>query len=114
MRDKRSRQRRNSPHRINVLRGEDDAVLGRLVNISVGGLMYLGRQSQSMGKVMQLRLPLPTMASGKTSIEVEGKVVWCREDDNPRYQRIGVEFVNLGAQEGYIIETVLQRLHLVG
>jgi hypothetical protein len=114
MRDKRNRQRRNSPHRVNVIRCQNDAPLGRLVNITVDGLMYLGDQPEQNGTVLDLRLPLPTMANGKSSIEVRGKVIWCRADENPRYHRIGVEFEQLGAEEGYIIETVLQRLHLVG
>jgi len=114
MRDKRSKKRRNSPHRVNVLAVDDDQVLGRLVNITSGGLMYLGDEPQAVGAPLRLRLPLPTMANGKTTIEVHGDVVWCGEDDNPSFHRVGVEFRNLGAEEGYIIETVLQRLHLVG
>lgn len=114
MHDLRTRKRRNSPHRVNVIRCEDDAMLGRLVNITVGGLMYLGGEPQRLGAVLHLRIPLPTMANGKTAIEVEGKVIWCRADENPRFQRVGVEFLKVGAEEGYIIDTVLQRMHLVG
>ncbi len=114
MRDHRSNKRRNSRHRVNVLQSTDDTVLGRLVNITVGGLMYLGEESQATGTELKMRLPLPTMANAKTSIDVMGTVIWCRADENPRFQRIGVEFQGLGAEEGYLIETVLQRLHLVG
>ena len=114
MRDHRSKKRRNSPHRINVLDSTNGSVLGRLVNITVGGLMYLGDQPQDVGAPLCLRLPLPTMANGKTAIEIKGDVVWCAVDENPRYHRVGIEFRGLGAEEGYIIETVLQRLHLVG
>ena len=114
MRDNRTKTRRNSPHRINVLMAADDRALGRLVNITVGGLMFLSSESHEVGTTLNLRLPLPTMANGKTCIQVQGDVAWCAEDDNPRFWRVGVEFHNLGAEEGYIIETVLQRLHLVG
>jgi len=114
MRDKRSRKRRNSPHRINVLRSTDGVILGRLVNITVGGLMYLGEVSRTEGEILDLRLPLPTVINGNNFIEMQGEVIWCRNDDNPRYHRIGVQFQNLGAEEGYVVETVLQRLHLVG
>jgi len=114
MHNKRRHPRPNSPHRINVLSARDDAVLGRLVNITAGGLMFLATGSYGRGATLSLRLPLPTMVNGKTAIEVEGEVLWSQADANPQYQRIGVQFRNLGAEEGYLIETVLQRLHLVG
>jgi hypothetical protein len=114
MRDKRNHPRRNSPHRINVLSAANDQVLGRLVNITAGGLMFLSNQEYPVGTVLNLRLPLPTMANGKTAIEVQGETLWCAADTNPQFHRVGLQFANLGAEEGYIIETVLQRLHLVG
>ena len=114
MRDKRTQSRRNSPHRINVQSADGLSVLGRLVNITTGGLMFLADESYPMGVLMELRLPLPTIANGKDAIEVFGRVVWTRPDTNPQFNRVGFQFENLGAEEGYIIETVLQRLHLVG
>jgi len=114
MRDKRRHQRPKSPHRINVLSATDDRILGRLVDVTAGGLMFLTDREYEEGMVLQLRLPLPRMANGKTAIEVEGPVIWTREDQNPRFQRVGLRFDHLGAEEAYIIETVLQRLHLVG
>ena len=113
-REKRTEKRRNSPHRINVLSAVDDTVMGRLVNITTGGLMYLTREPLDEGREIALRIPLPALADGRRAIDVRGRVVWTGPDSNPRYTRIGIEFTNLGAEEGYIIETVLQRLHLVG
>ncbi|HOX25849.1 MAG TPA: PilZ domain-containing protein [Candidatus Krumholzibacteria bacterium] len=114
MHNNRSQQRPNSPHRINVLSAVDDAVLGRLVNITSGGLMFLAPKTYERGTILSLRIPLPTMANGKTAVEADGLVIWTQPDDNPRFQRIGIQFPSLGAEEGYLIETVLQRLHLVG
>jgi hypothetical protein len=114
MRNKRSKPRRNSPHRVNVLDCSDDRSLGRLVNITTGGLMFLSTAPYEVGAHLEVRLPLPTMANGKTAIEVSGRVIWCQPDQNPQFHRTGLEFEALGAEEGYLIETVLQRLHLVG
>lgn len=114
MHDMRRKQRRNSPHRVNVLEASDDRILGRLVNITTGGLMFLSERSFTTGTRLRLRLPLPTITGGKPAVEAEGTVAWCRQDENPRYQRVGVEFANLAAEDGYLIETVLQRMHLVG
>ena len=114
MREKRRQPRLRSPHRINVLAAADDRILGRLVDVTVGGLMFLASEDHAPGTVLHLRLPLPTMSGAKSAIEVECEVLWCRPDANPTYHRIGVEFLRLGAEEAYIIETVLQRLHLIG
>lgn len=114
MGNKRSQTRRNTPHRINVLAADDDRVLGRLVNITTGGLMFLTGESFHRNQSIRIRLPLPTMSNDRTAIEVQTTVVWQNADANPAYTRVGVEFENVGAEEGFIIETVLQRLHLVG
>ena len=114
MRNKRNQNRRNSPHRINIQSADGHMVLGRLVNITIGGLMFLADDPLPVGVPLSLRLPLPTIANGKDAIEVRGTIVWCRPDTNPEFHRIGFQFENLGAEEGYIVETVLQRLHLVG
>jgi len=112
--NKRRQNRPNSPHRINVLAASDDHLLGRLVNITTGGLMFLTTEAFQQGDAIDVRLPLPTMRHDRNSIDVTGRVVWRGTDSNPRYTRVGLEFENLGAEEGYIIETILQRLHLVG
>lgn len=114
MTNKRKVKRRNSPHRINVLAAPDDHVIGRLVDITTSGLMFLTSADVEPGTRLQLRLPLPTRSTNRNSIEVEADVVWSNQDSNPRFMRVGVQFVQLGAEEGYIIETVLQKLHLVG
>jgi len=112
--NKRNQPRRNTPHRINVLAADDDRVLGRLVNITSGGLMFLSAEAFSRSQVISLRVPLPTMTQNRSSIELRAQVVWQGSDANPNYTRVGVQFENVGAEEGFIIETVLQRLHLVG
>jgi len=114
MGNKRSQSRRNTPHRINVLSADDDRVLGRLVNITTGGLMFLTSERFRNNQPLGLRVPLPTMSHDRTAIELQASVVWQNADANPAYTRVGVEFENMGAEEGFIIETVLQRLHLVG
>jgi Tfp pilus assembly protein PilZ len=111
---KRRHDRPRSPHRINVLAASDERILGRLVDISIGGLMFLTQGAFRVGTLLQLRLPLPSMAGSKPAIEVQGEVVWTTPDSHPSYHRVGVEFEALGAEEAYIIETVLQRMHLVG
>jgi len=112
--NKRNQSRRNTPHRINVLSSDDGRVLGRLVNITTGGLMFLTDEEFLRNEVVGLRLPLPTMSHDRAAIELRGVVVWKGSDANPNYTRIGLQFENVGAEEGFIIETVLQRLHLVG
>ena len=49
-----------------MLSAANDQVLGRLVNITAGGLMFLSNQEYPVGTTLNLRLPLPTMANGKT------------------------------------------------
>lgn len=111
---KRKHERRRSPHRINVLSAHDDAVLGRLVNITPGGLMFLSQHSFDGGQEVLLRIPLPSMVNDRGAIDVTGRVAWQGDDSNPRFHRIGIEFLDLGSEEAYVIESVLQRLHLVG
>jgi len=114
MRDRRRATRRNTPHRLNVVAADSDAILGRLVDITPGGLMVVAPRTWLEGERLHVRIPLPTVINGRTELELEIEAVWQSPDDNPRYHRSGFRFVAIGGEDAYIIETVMHRLHLVG
>ena len=101
MSERRKSTRRNTPHRLNVVAAESDTVLGRLVDITPGGLMLVGKKEWPTGHLLRIRIPLPTMINGRTEIEVSAEAVWSRPDDNPVYTRTGFQFNNLSGEGFY-------------
>ena len=114
MRERRRAPRRHTPHRLNVVAADSDTVLGRLVDITPGGLMLVAPRTWPEGDPLQVRIPLPTVINGRVELELEIESVWQAPDDNPRFHRTGFRFVAIGGEDAYIIETVMHRLHLVG
>jgi hypothetical protein len=114
MKDRRRRQRRNTPHYLNVLENESGKVLGRLVNITACGLMIVTRNPLAPDRDFELRLLFPRAISGKEGLDVKARSIYCRPDNNPDYYRIGFKFRQLSSDDATLIEDVLQKFHLVG
>ena len=54
------------------------------------------------------------MVQARTEVEVEAEAVWCRQDSNPDYYKVGFQFVNLAGEDGFLLEDVMQKFNLVG
>lgn len=114
MEDYRHRPRKNTPHNVKVLDEESGRVLGRVVDITADGMMLVTQEEFIPGRRFQLRINLPVMVQHRTDISVEAKVVWCNPDKNPSYFRMGMQFMNLPGEDGFLLEDVMHRLNLVG
>ena len=114
MSEHRKRPRKNTPHRINVLDNETGRPLGRIVDITADGLMLVASQAIEPGREFSLKILLPAMLQNRTDIVAESRVVWCQQDRNPRYFKIGFQFINLPGDDGFLLEDVMHKFILVG
>lgn len=112
--DYRHRPRKNTPHNVKALDEETGRVLGRVVDITADGMMLVGQTEVIPGRRFQMRINLPVMVRHRTDISVEARVVWCNQDKNPSFYKIGFQFLNLGGEDGFMLEDVMHRLNLVG
>jgi hypothetical protein len=113
MRERRQIKRQPTRHRLNVRDADTGRILGRLVDITVCGLLLVSSRPLAAAERFRLRIPLPILVQGRGEIEITAESVWTEPDRNPRYHRIGFRIPDVGGVEAYAIETILSRLYLV-
>ncbi|MFO7653391.1 MAG: PilZ domain-containing protein [Candidatus Krumholzibacteriia bacterium] len=114
MRDRRNRRRRKTPHYLNVVDSATGQVLGRLVNITAGGMMVVSRNKIMPDREFRLRLLLPRMVNGEDELQLQACSIWCRPDENPAFHRIGFKFLQVDERDAFVLEDVMHTFHLVG
>ncbi|MBU2502591.1 PilZ domain-containing protein [bacterium] len=112
--DMRRRPRKNTPHLVRALDDESGQVMGRIVDITCNGMMLVTGRSVPLGRRFQVRLNLPVMVHNRSDINVEAEAVWCNQDKNPSFYRVGFKFINLAGEDGYLLEEVMHKFSLVG
>lgn len=114
MADNRHRPRKNTPHNVKAIDEESGRVMGRVVDITADGMMLVTNSEITPGRQFQVRITLPVMAHHRTDVTVDARAVWCNQDRNPSFYKVGFKFLNLPGEEGFLLEDVMHRLNLVG
>ncbi|MBU8872038.1 MAG: PilZ domain-containing protein [Gemmatimonadales bacterium] len=114
MRKHRRRPRKNTPHLVKVLDAETGESLGRVVDITADGMMLVTDHAYDQGHIIKARLILPVMVQARTDVDLEAEAVWCKQDSNPSYFKVGFHFLNLAGEDGFLLEDVMQKFNLVG
>jgi c-di-GMP-binding flagellar brake protein YcgR len=114
MKKHRRRPRKNTPHLVNVLDMETGKSLGRVVDITADGMMLVTNDAVANGHRVSVRVILPVMVQARTDVQLEAEAVWCKQDSNPSYFKVGFRFLNLAGEDGFLLEDVMQKFNLVG
>lgn len=114
MREHRRRPRKNTPHHVKVIDNETGRVMGRVVDITADGMMVICQQQLQVGRQFDLRIVLPVMVQDKMHVNLDSEVVYCNQDQNPSFFKAGFRFLNVGGEEGFLLEDVMHKLNLVG
>ena len=114
MKKHRRRPRKNTPHLVKALDVESGKPLGRVVDITADGMMLVTEIAFEQGQVIKARLILPVMVQARTDVQVEAETVWCKQDSNPSFYKVGFHFLNLAGEDGFLLEDVMQKFNLVG
>jgi len=114
MQIRREHRRRNTPHLSMVFDADTDQVLGRLVDITSGGMMLVVNSAIERYKEFHVRIVLPTMVSDRTNLELRARAAWCKKDDNPDYYKAGFEFLDIREEDENLIYSVMHAMNLVG
>jgi len=114
MKKHRRRPRKNTPHLVKVLDVSTGRPLGRVVDITADGMMLVAENKFEIGTLISVRVILPVMVQARTDVHLEAKAVWCKQDSNPQYYKVGFQFENLSGDDGFLLEDVMQKFNLVG
>ncbi|MBT3339272.1 MAG: PilZ domain-containing protein [Anaerolineae bacterium] len=84
-------------------------MLGYLSDLTLGGLMVIGKESIKIGREIDLHIDLPEMPSiDEKFLRIKARVVRCQPDLDPRLFNIGFEFLDLSDHEKPIIAQMIE------
>lgn len=93
MDERRKHKRRNSIFYIKVFDNKTGKIVGRLVDITTGGMMLVSERPLKIGTVSKYRMPLPEKIHDVSEITFEAKSVWNGPDVNTDFFDTGFQFV---------------------
>ena len=114
MREHRRRPRKNTPHHVKVIDDETGNVVGRVVDITADGMLIICQQHYKIGQTFHFRVVLPVMIQDRTHLVIHSEVVYCNQDSNPSFFKVGFRFSNLPGEDGFLLEDIMHKLNLVG
>jgi len=92
---------------INSETGEDD---GRVVDISPHGMKISTDKKYRTGKTEVFTIVLSEQIFGKKIIEVEARVVWQRNGEEPGKFCYGLDFISVDSQdEGILLALIVEQ-----
>ncbi len=108
MAEKRTQQRKRNRNFTKVFDIDTGRCVGRLVNITTGGMMLMTESPFERDATFNFRIVLPRMFDDMLDIEVKAVARWCKRDANPDFWGAGFQFIQIGAEETRVIECVFE------
>jgi len=96
--------------------GEDREVFGHLANISQEGMMVISDQAIEIGRDFDLRLELPSDATGTEHehLALRARSVRCEQDVNPSFYDTGFQLLDVEPATVNRIATLINDLRMGG
>jgi hypothetical protein len=88
-------------------------LLGYLGDLSLRGALVIGEKLVTINKQTELEIDFPSDLPDIQVVPViiPGRFAWCRQEDNPQYFNIGVEFTEVTPQQAELFQQILERYH---
>ncbi len=87
-------QRRHLIYYLPIRDRDTGEMVGRLVDISTGGLRMLSERELVQGSVRHLALVCEDMEDLPAEIPIDAESVWCQPDLNPELLAVGLRFLS--------------------
>ncbi|MBN2502782.1 MAG: PilZ domain-containing protein [Anaerolineales bacterium] len=90
----RRKTKRFSVVELDIFDNKTDDYIGKMINLSVGGMLILGDNPLETGKIYHIKIPFDETVNGRVNFDIETKCVWCTNAIGfPRYS-IGLQFLD--------------------
>ncbi len=83
-------------------------IIGRVINMSVSGVMLVTEKPWPIDKISQCIIRLPEEINGLDHIEFEAISRWCKPDVDPAMFRVGYEIRKMTAEYEKVVEELLR------
>ena len=104
MEEKRRAQRKQTKDFLGVCHRETEEFLGRLIDLSVKGMMIRAVQNMDAKSIYKFRIDLPTVVAGGQLLELDAECVWSSEstESGGRFD-VGFKFTHLNFE---VVKTI--------
>ena len=90
MEDRRKSERQHLVHYLRIYERTTGGEIGNLLNVTVEGISMLRFEPLRIRTPLKMRMDFPEKFEGKTEMEFDGRVVWCRF--NSEYDMFAIGF----------------------
>lgn len=98
--------RANTLFHSKIFIAQSDDLLGYTVDVSDTGIRLMAENALEPGQIIEARMELSEEVQGGDSINMKLEVRWCRQDTNPDYVAIGLEFVETSRELYAVIKRI--------
>lgn len=108
MDERRNLRRRHLRYYLHVHDRGTGEFVGRLADITVGGVMLVTEDELIIGNRYELRIDFRNVLVGKRHLLLSARCVWCEKDTiNPAYFASGFELDDLSAEDSEVIKALI-------
>lgn len=86
-----------------------DVFIGRLMNMSVDGLMLISEDRNEAGRLFHCRMALPEKIDGHNQITFDATSAWCRLNQNINMYETGYKFENISKNCRAVVKVLMQK-----
>jgi c-di-GMP-binding flagellar brake protein YcgR len=105
MEERRKSERNNPFYYLRVFDTGNRQFGGRVINLTPEGMTLKGEEAVRKDTFFKFRMTLPETIPDRKQMTISVKSIWCEEDKEPDYYRIGFCFENLSPRN---YETICQ------
>jgi len=108
MDERRKDPRKQTEHFLGVYHRETEEFIGRLIDLSVKGMMIRAVQDMDVNSIYEFRIILPTFVAGRDYLELDAKCVWLIHSTKSIGKLdVGFMFTNISFEEAESIQFLL-------
>jgi Tfp pilus assembly protein PilZ len=105
----RRKSRRFSVVNLDLHEKTSEKLVGKVVNISQGGLLTISENSYDAGKEYDFFIPFEETINGMVKFEFAARIVWCRPNAlKPGMMSVGLEFADNPKIQTMFIEQMIK------
>lgn len=108
MANKRSQERHELNVYLEVRDGETGQTIGRIVDLTTGGLRLVSDEPLSSGHDYDLLIETDIGGEAQVPVRVAARCTWSGHDVNPDYHAAGLQFQNLQPRQQTLLARVIR------
>lgn len=108
--EKRAYERYSVEFYLSVYDPDTDALVGHVVDISLGGLQLLSETPIPAGEECRFRMEVSLESGRQETVEFTAWLIWQSEDLNPGFYNAGFQFIDLSPGATRSVQAIIDEI----